>query len=81
MQGGKFKTGGTQGCIKLDLASATKVPWRIDGDPAATVVVLVVLVAIENPSEEIDYEDEDEDEDDDEDGSGEAQNRPVITEQ
>ena len=64
-----------QGCIKLDLANATKVPCRLDGDPAAVLVVLVVVIVIGNPSEEIDYEDED----DAEDGSGKAQNRLVIT--
>ena len=66
-----------QGCIKLDLANATKAPWRIDGDPAVVVLVLVVVIVIENPGEKTDYEDED----DDEDESGKAQNRPAINAQ
>jgi hypothetical protein len=62
-----------QGGIKLDLANATKVPSRVDRDPAV-VVVLVVVIVIENPGEETDYEN-----DDDEDESGKAQDRPAIT--
>jgi hypothetical protein len=55
--------GPMQGCSKLDLANASKIPCRIDADPAV-VVLLVVVIVIENPGEEIDYEDEDDDEDD-----------------
>jgi len=63
-----------QGCIKLDVTNTTKVPCRLDEDPAAFVLLVVVVIVIEKPAEQIDYEDDD----DDEDGSGKAQNGPSL---